>query len=265
MKKWLSLLAVCFSLHGVVFATNECFIAQKDGTILKQEGACAQRHSPCSTFKIAISLIGFNEGILIDKTHPQWPFQKGYADFLEIWRQPHNPTTWIQHSCVWYSQLITKKLGMEQLKHYMHLFHYGNQDVSGDKGLQNGLTRSWLSSSLQISPTEQIEFLSRLKQNRLPVSSHAMKMTRELLFVEELPGHWRLYGKTGAGNPFNEAGARNTDKQLGWFVGWIEKKQQVILFAQYLEDDAKPDFPSGKHAREIAKEQLTRLSATNQL
>ncbi|WP_373369869.1 penicillin-binding transpeptidase domain-containing protein, partial [Klebsiella aerogenes] len=31
-------------------------------------------------------------------------------------------------------------------------FEYGNQDVSGDSGKHNGLTQSWLMSSLTISP-----------------------------------------------------------------------------------------------------------------
>ncbi len=259
MKKCLVFIAFLV-INSIVFANNNCFIAKEDGVTLKQEGQCAQRHAPCSTFKIAISLMGFDKGILTDKTHPEWPFQQGYNDWLDVWKQPHNPTTWIQHSCVWYSQLITQKLGMEQFKHYVQVLNYGNQDVSGDKGMNNGLVRAWLSSSLQISPQEQVEFLSGLTQDKLPVSHFSMQMTRDLLFIENLPGGWKLYGKTGSGNPFKKDGSRNMDKQLGWFVGWIERDAHTILFAQYIEGDATPDYSTGKRAKEIAKQKLISLT-----
>ncbi len=263
MKKWVVFLITALSANTIAWANNNCFIAKENGAMLKQEGKCTERHSPCSTFKIAISLMGFDKGILTDKTHPEWSFKEGYNDWLDVWKQPHNPTTWIQHSCVWYSQLITQKLGMEQFKHYIQVLNYGNQDVSGDKGMNNGLARAWLSGSLQISPQEQVEFLSKLTQNKLPVSHFSMQMTHDLLFVENLPGDWKLYGKTGSGNPFKADGSRNMDKQLGWFVGWIEKGPRTVLFAQYIEDDATPDYFTGKQAREIAKQKLMQLTQSN--
>lgn len=244
-----------------VFANEDCFLAQEKGVMIKHEGECALRQAPCSTFKIAISLMGFNEGILTDGTHPQWPFKPGYSDFLEIWRQPHNPTMWMKNSCVWYSQVITQKLGMRRFKHYVHSFAYGNQDVSGDRGRDNGLTRAWLSSSLRISPQEQIEFLTRLKQHKLPVSAQAMKMTQQLLFVEELPGAWKLFGKTGAGYFFNEDGSLQQNKQIGWFVGWAEKGSRTIYFAQLVTEKDNKEFSTGKHAREMVKQKLLSLVA----
>lgn len=45
-----------------------------------KEGDCASRYAPCSTFKIAISLMGYEEGLLVDKTHPKLPFKEGYVD-----------------------------------------------------------------------------------------------------------------------------------------------------------------------------------------
>ena len=61
--------------------------------------------SPCSIFKIAISLMGFDSGILLDDTHPTCDFKPGYVDCLERWKQPHNPKMWLANSCVWYSQM----------------------------------------------------------------------------------------------------------------------------------------------------------------
>lgn len=251
------------AMSSLVFANDACFLAKENGVMIKQEGNCEVHQAPCSTFKIALSLMGFNEGILTDETHPVWTFKKGYPDFLEIWKQPHNPTAWMKNSCVWYSQLITQKLGMEQFKHYVDAFHYGNQDVSGDKGKNNGLTRSWLSSSLRISPKEEIEFVERVNQNKLPVNAHALEMTKKILFVEELPGGWKLFGKTGAGYFLNEDGSKQPDNIIGWFVGWIQKENRTIYFSQFVVEKDNKDFSTGKHARELVKQKLLGLIPKN--
>lgn len=261
MKKWGFFLIALWGASTAGFTHADCFIAKENEQVLKQEGTCNLRQPPCSTFKIAISLMGFDSGILIDTTHPEWLFQEGYADFLPVWKQPHNPTTWIKNSCVWYSQEITQKLGGQRFKNYVQSFNYGNQDVSGDKGANNGLTRSWLSSSLRISPQEQIAFLTQLNQGTLPVSAHATAMTKKILFAEELPGGWKLYGKTGAGYFLNDDGSKQLNKQIGWFVGWIENKQRTIYFSQFVVEENNKDFSTGKHARELVKQKLVRMQA----
>ena len=117
--------------------------------------------------------------MLIDELHPTLPFKKGYVDYVDKWKQSHNPSLWMTNSCVWYSRLITPKIGKEKFKEYIMKFHYGNQDLSGDKDRDNGLTHSWLSSSLEISPEEQVAFLQNLVNRQLPVSSKAYNMTKK--------------------------------------------------------------------------------------
>ena len=43
---------------------KECFIVSKNNKLIHVEGDCDKRYPPCSTFKIAISLMGFDAGIL---------------------------------------------------------------------------------------------------------------------------------------------------------------------------------------------------------
>ncbi|HJK86180.1 MAG TPA: penicillin-binding transpeptidase domain-containing protein [Candidatus Megaira endosymbiont of Nemacystus decipiens] len=184
-----------FKILGLIFCTlgsvsnayaKECFIASENNTLIHVEGDCDKRYTPCSTFKIAISLMGFDSGILLDQTHPTWDFKPGYVDWLERWKQPHNPKLWLTNSCVWYSQIITKKLGMKQFTEYTQRLNYGNQDTSGDKGMNDGLTNCWLSSSLAISPKEQIHFLNKLVTNTLPVSLNAQEKTKNIMYQETL-------------------------------------------------------------------------------
>lgn len=256
MKKTILFLSVVLLFHPQAFAEKTCFLAKENNQVIKQEGDCKTRHTPQSTFKIALSLMGYDAKILKNEVTPTWPFKKNNEPVLNICKGPHNPRTWMRDSCVWYSQVLTKKIGMPTFKAYVTKFHYGNQDVSGDNGKHNGLTQSWLSSSLKISPEEQTVFLQKLTDHQLPVSDQSLEMTKKILFREELPGGWKLYGKTGNGLQQNVDKTTPVDLQHGWFVGWIEKNGRVIVFASHIIDDKKQDVFASFRAKDAAKNKL---------
>lgn len=258
MKKFLFLNFILFFASSI-YANKNCFLVKENNLIIKQEGDCELRHAPCSTFKIVISLIAYNEELLIDETHPELPFKEGYLDYIERWKQPHNPSLWMKNSCVWYSQVLTQKLGMEKFKEYVIKFNYGNHDVSGDKGKNNGLTNSWLSSSLEISPKEQILFLENFINNKLPISAKAHEMTKNILFIDELADGWELYGKSGSGCQLNHDRTQKLELQIGWFIGWIQKDNRTIIFVYYIEDEDLQETYAGIRARAAAKEKLLEL------
>jgi beta-lactamase class D len=239
--------------------TRECFIASENNRIIHTTGECDTRYTPASTFKIGLSLMGFDAGLLIDETHPVWDFQPGHADGLARWKQPHNPKLWLAHSCVWYSQKITQKLGMDRFANYVHHFHYGNQDTSGDTGMNNGLTQCWLSSSLAISPKEHIVFLNKLVANTLPVSINAHEKTKRIMYQETLPNGWQLYSKTGNGFQRDDSGHKIKDKQVGWFVGFVRKGEKIITFVQCIADDNKQDTYASLRAKAICKERINNI------
>lgn len=259
-----------FKILGLILCTiaiasntyaKECFLLSKNNKIIHIEGDCDKRYPPCSTFKIAISLMGFDAGILIDETHPTWDFKPGYVDWLERWKQPHNPKLWLSNSCVWYSQIITKKLGEKQFSEYTKRFNYGNQDVSGDKAMNNGLTKSWLSSSLTISPQEQIRFLNKLVTNTLPVNIDAQEKNKNIMYQETLSNGWELYGKTGNGSQLDADGSKVKDRQVGWFVGFVRKGEEVITFAQLIADDSKQETYASLRAKASLKKNIEKIIA----
>lgn len=259
MNKIIGLFLIVFVFFGFSDVYKASFIAIEDGNVIQQEGDCHARHSPCSTFKIALSLMGYDDKILIDQSTPELPFQQGYADTLENWKQAHTPALWMKHSCIWYSRMITKQLGMRRFQDYVTQFNYGNMDISGDKNKDNGLTHAWLSSSLEISPIEQIIFLQKLIKNQLPVSMYAHEMTKDILFLEELGNGWKLYAKTGSGSLLNEDRTEKIELQIGWFVGWMQKGNRTIVFAQFLEDDAQQDTYASIRAKALAKVKLQHI------
>lgn len=142
----------------------------------------------------------------------------------------------------------------------MNAFDYGNKDVSGDKGKDNGLTNAWLSSSLQISPTEQVAFLTRMIEGRLPVSAAAIAQTTRLMDNSEQPGGWHLYGKTGSGLPFSNDGQLLKGQPFGWYVGWLEKDDRKVVIARLMQFTERPAGSPGAIARDsVVTDLLTAL------
>lgn len=228
---------------------TKCFLMKENDNIIQKEGAdCQTRHTPGCSFNIALSLMGYTEEILVDDTHPEWTFKDDYADLMENWKEPHHPSVWIEHSCLWYSHVLVKKMGTNLLKKYVKKFRYGNQDLSGPYAKD---TDPW-HSTLKISPEEQIDFIRRFLANKLPISARASHFTKKIIFIEDLGNGWQLYGKTGAGDVDKNA-------QYGWFVGWIQKGDRTVAFAHYFEDDVNKNYSAGKKAKELTRERIKKL------
>ena len=151
---------------------------------------------------------------------------------------------------------VTQALGKEKFADYVAAFDYGNEDVSGDRAKDNGLTRSWLSSSLRISPLEQIDFLTRLVGRKLPVSAHAFEMTKAILKEHNLPNGWSVRGKTGAGYSIGADGTPDRKRPFGWFVGWAKKDGRTIVFARLSEFSSPQKMSPGLGTRDDVLEQL---------
>jgi beta-lactamase class D len=250
-------IALPLSAHAKTLCT--AFADAATGKVLKQEGTCDTRAFPASTFKLAISLMGYDSGFLTDAHEPALPFKKGYPDWIASWKNTTDPESWMKNSVVWYSQQITKYLGQERFQRYVREFRYGNEDVSGDPGKHNGLTRSWLSSSLKISPLEQLAFLGRLVNRQLPVTARAYDMTSRITALGTLANGWEIHGKTGSGAPRNADGTFANNRAYGWFVGWAEKGGRTVLFARLTQNERKEAVSPGPRTREAMMLELPAL------
>nr|WP_280939056.1 penicillin-binding transpeptidase domain-containing protein [Methylobrevis pamukkalensis] len=172
------------------------------------------------------------------------------------WRATTDPTLWMKNSVVWYSQLITADLGNGGFDRYVKAFDYGNEDTSGDPGKDNGLTESWLGSSLEISPREQVTFLRRLVGRDLPVKAAAFDMTEQLMDIGPQPGGWHVYGKTGAAPSRLPDGTNARGQPWGWFVGWATKGERTVVFSRLTKDTTRPEVSPGIAARKALIEEL---------
>jgi beta-lactamase class D len=191
------------------------------------EARCRERFTPFSTFKIANSLVGLETGVISDaefvikwdaKKYP--PFDQDTLPF-SAWWQDQTLRTAIKRSVVWYYRELALRVGRRRMEEYVHRLRYGNEDVSGP------LDGFWLGSTLKISADEQVEFLKRLYKEALPVSKRSVRIVKEIITLEATPAY-KLSGKTGGG-PLGEG------RFLGWFVGYVETKDDTYFFATQIE------------------------------
>ncbi len=214
---------------------------------------CAQRTSPCSTFKVPLALMAFDSGILKDETsRMEWDGTKTRRD---EWNHDQTASTWMQNSVVWFSQRLTPQLGMERVRAYLSRFDFGNQDMSG------GLTSAWLESSLQVSPDEQLRFWRRFWREELPLSKHAFEITKTITFVTTSASGWTLHGKTGSGRVDTGGSNQKPVLWLGWFVGHVARGDREYVFVTSYSDrvESADRRPPGWIARDITKQILTEL------
>ncbi|PWC32663.1 class D beta-lactamase [Azospirillum sp. TSO35-2] len=232
----------------------------ESGETLHRAGPCDQRFSPCSTFKFALAIMGFDAGILHGPHDPLLP----YRPELKAPEREHedtDPSIWLRDSIIWYSRMVTGKLGAARLQAYVDKLDYGNRDVSGNPGKADGLTQSWLMSSLRISPDEQVRLLHRSLTGTLPVSAKSCDQTHASLPVFEANGGWTVRGKTGSGTQADASGKLHNDRPQGWFIGWAEKAGRRVVFARLEVADRAMETAGGLRARDALIAELPGLLA----
>jgi beta-lactamase class D len=181
---------------------------------------CAKGFIPASTFKIPNSIIGLETGVIPDENYViKWD---GIKRSIEAWNHDLDMKSAILVSAVPYYQELARRVGEDRMKEMVRLLNYGNTDISG------GIDKFWLEGSLRISQFEQIAFLRKLYNNELPFSMRSMEITKKILPSEDTLG-FRIHAKTGYGN--------QDDKDIGWWVGWAEKNDNVYFFAINIESD----------------------------
>lgn len=186
--------------------------------------------SPASTFKIPNSLIALEVGAIKDENEIiKWDGEKRW---LPVWDKDHDLSEAYKNSTVWFYQELARRIGEKNYEKYLKACNYGNKDISG------GLTKFWLGTSLKISPKNQLEFLTKLHEEKLPFSKRTFEITKRIM-IREQTNDYILRAKTGWDV--------SNGQDAGWFVGYVEKKSNVYFFAlrmQKPEARQMPEFAS---------------------
>jgi beta-lactamase class D len=259
MKKlvWVSLIFVCIAScqsgnkevnlgkYFEEFQVEGSFILfdqRKQDVITYNSERCNKQFSPASTFKITNTIIGVEEGILTDENYVfKW-------DNVESWNPAWNKDMTLKEafrvSCLPCYIRMADEIGLEKYRPYLKTLDYGDQMLNVDDSLLNNKQIDfWITGQLRISHQEQIAFLEKLYDYKFPVSRKAMDITKSILIDEQRDGY-TLSGKTGwTTDPVIQA-------DVGWYVGYLEKGDDVYFFATNIESK-NPLDSFGKARKEI--------------
>ncbi|MEH6945103.1 BlaR1 family beta-lactam sensor/signal transducer [Bacillus sp. JJ722] len=189
------------------------------------------RVSPNSTYKIYSALIGLESGVITsDNSTMKW---NGTKYPYKSWNKDQNLSTSMRNSVNWYFQELDQRIPRDTIQAYLEQMGYGNYDLSGGSDY-------WLESSLKISPVEQVQLLSAFYTNQFGFEDKNIQTVKDSLTLEVYNGS-QLSGKTGTGN----VNGKNIN---GWFIGYVETKDNTYFFATNIQDE---DNSYGSKAAEI--------------
>ena len=183
----------------------------EDRYLVYDEPRARRGYLPASTFKIPNALIGLEVGSIADEREVfRWD---GKPKMRSEWEQDQTLATGIRYSTVWMFQEVARRTGKQRMKEWMNRLDYGNRDIRG------GIDLFWLQGNIRISAREQVDFLHRLAEGRLPMSQRSQRLVREALVFEKTR-EYTIYAKSGSSSV--RPGA------IHWWVGWVEKKGKPV-------------------------------------
>ena len=198
---------------------------QKDTFYSNNFDWCKKGHLPASTFKITNSIIALETGVLEnDSTLLKWDGQKRA---FEIWEQDLILKDAFHFSCVPCYQEIARKIGLKKMLEYLDKLDYGNIKVDSLT-----IDNFWLEGESKISQFQQIDFLKRFFQSKLPISARTEKIMKRMM-VEEENENYTLRAKTGWSDSFGNN---------GWYVGYLESLKGIYFFATNIEPKKEFDM-----------------------
>lgn len=178
---------------------------------------------PASTLKIINSLIALETGAITDEIAVlTWD---GITRTLPEWNRDLNMKEAFKVSGVWFYQVLARRVGYQRMHEWVAKVGYGDQNI----GTKEDIDKFWLGEKLQITPRQQIEFLRRLYDGKLPFSQRSLAIVKDMMIREQTP-EYTLRGKTGLLG-FGE----NITPKIGWYVGYLEQGDNVYFFATNLD------------------------------
>lgn len=223
---------------------------KKNVTFVHNPVRARQGYVPASTFKILNSLIGLDTGVVTDVDQQKFRFS---GETFNVRGKPFLPAqcnedvtlrTAFRFSCIPVYQEIARRVGMERYKSVGSSLGYGNGKLGAER-----LEWFWLEGGYAVSAQQQVDLLVRLYHGDLPYSARNMALVKDIMVVEKDPAY-TLRAKTGY--------LFSTQPEIGWYVGWLEKGDQVFVFALNL-DITKPEHTRARAT--IVKSALKSLGA----
>lgn len=225
-------------LHG---AFEKCNLAgsitiydYKNKKWIYSDKADSEKQSlPASTFKVINLLIALETGVIADENAIiKWP---GSTDTTLYGYRPDiykdiSVKEAFEVSAGWAFIEMAKKIGKAKYKHYLELAGYGNVNLTEKSD------DFWNFGPFVISPQNQVEFLIKVFEDKTPFSKRNVAILKKVM-INEHTDAYTLSAKTGW--------TRTDGKDLGWWVGYVQTKENTFFFAtrvSKLRATLNPDF-----------------------
>lgn len=236
MRKIFYLFILCSFVFSKDLEIEKLFFDEKiSGTIVIEslknktkyiynEERAKKYFAPASTFKILNTLITLNEKIVDENSIIVWDKKTREYDF---WNKNQSLESAFKYSCVWCYREFAQKVGLEQYKIYLKKLEYGNQKISSD------ISSFWLDESLKITTFEQIEFLKNIYNYKTIFPKKDIDYLKEIM-LDEINNDYKIFAKTGWNGKY------------GWYIGFIETKDDIWFFATNIDTKTKDDLAKRK-------------------
>lgn len=198
---------------------------------------------PASTFKIVNTLIALETKAVQDENEIiPW------IDDYDTLKYSHRPNIYhsmsmkeaFRLSAGWAYIELAKRIGKGTYRNYLSEIGYGNVDLSIED------EDFWNFGGFGISPANQIKILLGVYEESLPFSPGTFQTLKEMM-IEENTGDYVIRAKTGW--------TRDGGKDTGWWVGYIEKSDNIYFFAtRLIKDRSEINQNFGSCRREITKQ-----------
>jgi beta-lactamase class D len=201
-------------------------------------GECEVPTFPASTFKIPHALVALQTGVITDPDAlERWD---GTKQWLPAWERDHSLRTAIFESVLWFFQRTAVKIGAERMREQLAKIDYGNAQVDGE------IRKFWLAGgSLEITPTEQLDFVERMFEGKLPIEP-AHVATVVSIMQSDL-ARWKPRVPEGFAMPASSATFwaktgtdAEGDRRVTWWMGAIEGPRGRFAFVSRVRDVGEP-------------------------
>lgn len=218
---------------------------------------CQEKLSPGTTFHLPLALIGFDANLLKDADRPRWapPVTHNHSSTSKL--SPETPRSWLLNGKIWYGQRIANHLSAERIIRYLKNLHYGSHVISTP--LQSVLIYD---PKLRISAYEQMTFLQELISETLLANHEAQQQLKEIVPYQPLENGWGFRGLEASIFPQPEKALKVPQKQIGWYIGWLEKQEQQYVLVMNMQDLRPYLSPSSGRLKNFAKLLLNDMGIT---
>ena len=235
-----------FSGHGV---NGSIVILDLDSNqwIFSDKGDANRGTIPASTFKICNSLIALEEKAIEPETIIRWDRKENAfkGNVVKSWNADTNLESAFKNSTIWFYVELSKRIKRSTYARYLKEISYGNLNLS-EKG-----DDFWNYGNMEITPTNQVEFIAQLYRDELPFDKKNMALVKSYMRMNA-DGTYTLSGKSGWGI--------KNGMDIGWFVGFLETDAGVYIYATRITaDSTKVPTDFGKLRSSITLEAFRQL------